>query len=383
MKVNNLRTGALTPTRPSSIVVDTKNRLRALSYIAIVSALSVVFAFPERAHAGILSDFTTKVKAVFLGAPESVTGDTSSSQTMPVFKPIVVDDASDTPDAGDASSSDDALSATTGALRVSTEDIDYPLDDTISVYEVKKGDTIATVAKLFGVSKNTITWANDLKSDKLTPGQTIVILPITGVRVTAKNGDTIAGIAKKYKGDADDIAKYNGIATDAKLASGDVIIVPEGEISAPTIATVKKTISKVTYGLGTGSVSTYEKLLDTYTNSTPAGFLIRPIVGGRKSQGLHGHNGVDLAANIGTPVMASGSGTVIAAKSSGYNGGYGEMIIIAHANNVQTVYGHLSQVNVSVGQVVSQGEVIGAVGNTGKSTGPHLHFEVRGAKNPF
>jgi murein DD-endopeptidase MepM/ murein hydrolase activator NlpD len=348
-----------------------------------VSAISVAFAFPQPAHAGILSDFTTKVKAVFLGAPESVTADTSSSQTMPVFKPIVVDEATDTLDTSDASSSDDALSATTGALRVSTEDIVYPLNDTISVYEVKKGDTIATVAKLFNVSKNTIIWANDLKSDKLTPGQTIIILPITGVQVTVKNGETITGIAKKYKGDAEDIAKYNGIAADAKLAAGDIIIVPEGEIAAPTIATVKKTISKVTYGLASGSVSTYEKLLDTYTNSTPAGFFIRPIVGGRKTQGLHGHNGVDLAANIGTPVLASADGTVIAARSSGYNGGYGEMIIISHANNTQTVYGHLSQVNVVAGQVVSQGQVIGAVGNTGKSTGPHLHFEVRGAKNPF
>jgi murein DD-endopeptidase MepM/ murein hydrolase activator NlpD len=338
---------------------------------------------PVQAHASILSTFTGKVKAVFLGTPEAqVSSDNSSSQTMSVFKPIVVDDT-DASDTIDTSASEDALSATTGALRVSTEDIDFPIDDSISLYEVKKGDTIGTVAKLFNVSKNTIMWANDLKSETLTPGQSIIILPITGVRVTAKNGDSLSSIAKKYKGDVDDIAKYNGISPDAKLASGDIIIVPEGEIAAPTIATVKKTITKVTYGLASGSVSTYEKLLDTYTNSTPPGFLMRPISGGRKSQGLHGHNGIDLAANIGTPVMASAAGTVISAKSSGYNGGYGEMIIIAHAGNIQTVYGHLSRVNVVVGQTVAQGEVIGAVGNTGKSTGPHLHFEVRGAKNPF
>ena len=302
---------------------------------------------------------------------------------MDVFKPVIVADATGTDDDLDDSSFNDSLSATTGALRVSTEDIDYPLNDTISLYEVKKGDTIATLAKLFGVSKNTIMWANDLKSEKLTPGQTIIILPITGVRVTIKKGDSLQSIAKKYSGDVDDIAKYNGIASDAKLAVGDVVIVPEGEIAAPTIATVKKTIAKVTYGVAPGAVSTYEKLLDSYSNSTPAGFLIRPVSGATKSQGLHGHNGIDLAASVGTPVMASADGTVIAAKASGYNGGYGEMIIIAHAGNIQTVYGHLSRVNVTVGQVVSQGQVIGAVGNTGKSTGPHLHFEVRGAKNPF
>jgi murein DD-endopeptidase MepM/ murein hydrolase activator NlpD len=336
---------------------------------------------PVSAHAGVLSNFANKVKTVFLGAPEALAADNSSdtSQTMAVFKPVIVEaDATDTLDDLDASTS--ALSATTGALRVSTEDIDLPTSDAISLYEVKKGDSLATVAKLFGVSKNTIIWANDLKSEKLTPGDTLLILPVTGVKVTVKKGDTISTIAKKYKGDVDDIAKYNGIAPDAKLSVGDVILVPEGEI-AVTVVPPKKTTSSG--GIASGAVSTYERLLDSYSYVTPPGFFIRPISGGRKSQGLHGHNGIDLAANIGTPVMASAAGTVIAAKSSGYNGGYGEMIIIAHAGNIQTVYGHLSRVNVSVGQTVAQGEIIGAVGNTGKSTGPHLHFEVRGAKNPF
>jgi murein DD-endopeptidase MepM/ murein hydrolase activator NlpD len=82
-------------------------------------------------------------------------------------------------------------------------------------------------------------------------------------------------------------------------------------------------------------------------------------------------------------VLASAGGTVAAAKVGGYNGGYGNMIIIIHPNNVQTVYAHLRSVNVVSGQTVAQGEQIGTVGNTGRSTGPHLHFEVRGAKNPF
>lgn len=326
---------------------------------------------PEKADAGIISSFKDKVKAVFLTPNQNITAEESAtSQTMAVFKPVVVDDDADI-DEIDASSSG-VLSATTGTLRVSTEDVDFPTDDTISVYEVKKGDTLATVAKLFNVSKNTIIWANDLKSEKLTPGDTLVILPITGVKHTVKNGDTVATIAKKYKGDVDDIAKYNGIAPDAKLAVGDVIIVPEGEIA---VTTTTKT--------STGKTVVKTKILDSYANSTPSGFLVRPIIGGRKSQGIHGHNGVDLAANIGTPIMASASGVVISAKSSGYNGGYGSMVIISHAGNIQTVYGHMSRVDVVPGQTVSQGQVIGAVGNTGRSTGPHLHFEVRGAKNPF
>lgn len=306
-----------------------------------------------------------------MGPPQALIAESATSQTLPIFKPVIMND---TPSDNNDAPSGDALSAVSGALRVSTEDIDFPTDDTISTYEIKKGDTIASVAKLFGVSKNTIMWANDLKSEKLTPGDSIIILPITGVRHIVKKGDTVASIAKKYKGDVEDIAKYNGIASDALLSSGDIVIVPDGEIAVSLPAVSKS--SK-------GKASVYERLLDSYSYSTPSGFLIRPIAGGRKTQGLHGHNGVDLANYLGTPVMASADGTVIAARSSGYNGGYGEMIIISHAGNIQTVYGHLSAVDVSAGQHVSQGEVIGALGNTGKSTGPHLHFEVRGAKNPF
>src|SRR5690606_1590516 len=101
------------------------------------------------------------------------------------------------------------------------------------------------------------------------------------------------------------------------------------------------------------------------------------------TQGLHGYNGIDLGAPVGTGVYASAGGSVILAKSSGWNGGYGNYIIISHDNGTQTLYSHLSSVNVSLGQRVSQGDLIGAVGSTGKSTGPHLHFEVRGASNPL
>jgi murein DD-endopeptidase MepM/ murein hydrolase activator NlpD len=320
----------------------------------------VALLLPVSAHAGVFSAFAEKVRSVFLSPTESLTVEESAtSQTMPVFKPVVVgeDDGLEELDA----SSGGALSATTGSLRVSTEDIEYPASDTISVYEVKKGDTLSTVAKLFGVSKNTIVWANDLTSERLTPGDTLVILPITGVRHTVKKGDTVASIAKKYKGDADDIAKYNGVSPDASLALGEIILVPEGEIA---VAAPKITAKPASSG-------------------TVSGLLARPLVGGRKTQSIHGNNGVDIAALVGTPVLASADGQIISAKSSGYNGGYGSMIIIKHNGKLQTLYAHLSTVDVVVGQYVSKGQVIGAVGNTGRSTGPHLHFEVRGGKNPF
>lgn len=231
----------------------------------------------------------------------------------------------------------------------------------ISVYIVREGDTLGEIAEMFGVSTNTIIWANDLKSKTLRVGQELVILPISGVRHTVKSGDTLQSIAKKYKADLDDIVSYNGIPVDAKLTIGDTIIIPDGVISTAqtNIASKSNQVNVAT------------------------GYYLRPINGGRKSQGIHGYNGIDLASPVGMPVVASADGTVIIARTSGYNGGYGLYVAIKHSNGTQTVYGHLSRVNVSVGQRVEQGQIIGVVGNTGRSTGPHLHFEIRGARNPF
>ena len=326
---------------------------------------------PVYTYAGVISNFTDKVKAIFLASNDNQDQSEVTSQTLPILKSGNVDDTSNDGEASDSSSSE-ALSATGGSLRFSTEDIDFPTNDTISLYEVKKGDTLSTVAKLFNVSKNTIIWANDLKSQVISPGDTLVILPMSGIKHTVKKGDTVKSIAKKYKADVQDIAKFNGIATDADLDIGDVILVPEGELSVTT--TVKTT---------SGKLITTERLLDTYSREMPSGYFVRPLLGGRRTQGLHGHNGIDFGAQSGTPVFASASGRVIVAKVGGYNGGYGNMIVITHDSGIQTVYAHLRTVNVVSGQTVSQGQTIGQVGNTGRSTGAHLHFEVRGAKNPF
>lgn len=320
-----------------------------------------------------MSSFTDKFKAIFIDSASDTEEEAevfSTTQTMALFKPTVVN-ADTTGEAEEmVDLEQDSLQAVAGPLRISTEDIDFPTTDTISVYEVKKGDTLQTVAKLFGVSVNTIVWANNLTSRTIAKGDTLIILPITGIKHLVKKGDTLASLAKKYKADVQDIAMYNGLSSDVVLALGDTVIVPDGEIEAVKIAPKAKP-------KGTS------KLLDSYANSTPSGFFVRPVVGGRRSQGLHGHNGIDIAAAPGTPILASASGRVIVAKLGGYNGGYGNMIIITHDNGVQTVYGHLRDIYITQGSTVSQGQTIGEVGNTGKSTGPHLHFEVRGAKNPF
>lgn len=345
---------------------------RSIVTLYSVYFIILVIAFsPSTTHAGAISDFAGKVKSIFAKSDEVTEAvDLGSSQTMSLFKPTIIDDST-TIDAESDSQDLDVMQATEGSLRVSTEDIDFPVSDAISIYEVKKGDSLATVAKLFSVSKNTIIWANNLKSQNISPGDTLVILPMTGIKHTVKKGDTLASVAKKYKADTDDISKFNGITSDSLLTVGDVILVPDGEIAVSN----QPAKSKYTKGAS--------KLYKSYSSVAPSGFLIRPIVGGRKSQGLHGNNGVDLASTPGTPVMAAASGRVIIARTGGWNGGYGNMIIIAHDNGIQTVYAHLRVVHVTSGQTVNQGEQIGELGNTGRSTGPHLHFEVRGARNPF
>ena len=310
---------------------------------------------------------TDKIKSV-VNRKETIQDDSvlETAQTMPVLKPEVVSEAGGAIPEDATVSSSETLSATSGSLRFSTEELDIPLNDTISVYEVKKGDTIASVAKAYGVSRNTIIWANDIKGSTLTVGDTLVILPITGIKYTIKKGDTVLSIAKKYKADIEDITKYNGIAKDAELAVGDVLLLPEGEITQVLVPVIVK-----------------KKIIASRLSTAPLGFFVRPLVGGIRTQGIHGHNAVDIAAQRGTPVVAPAAGKVIIARSSGYSGGYGNMIVIVHENNIQSLYAHLKEIYVSAGTTVTQGQVIGAVGNTGRSTGPHLHIEVRGAVNPF
>lgn len=233
----------------------------------------------------------------------------------------------------------------------------------ISLYVVRQGDSLSQIAKMFGVSVNTIVWANNIKGS-IREGDELVILPISGVAHTVAKGDTIRSIATKYKADIDEILAYNDLKSTDSLSIGQKLIIPDGEVKAAPIVSTTSPLRSA----GGPLYKDYYK---------------RPIVGGTKSQGLHGYNGVDLAAPVGTPIYASADGIVIVARSSGYNGGYGSYVVITHPNGTQTLYGHMSKVSVSSGDAVAKGDVIGAVGNTGKSTGPHVHFEIRGAANPF
>jgi LysM repeat protein len=249
---------------------------------------------------------------------------------------------------------------------VSDPAVSKPSSDQISIYVVREGDTLSQIAQMFDVTVNTIKWGNDLSSNILKEGQTLVILPISGVKHTVVKGDTLASVAKKYNGDANEIMAYNNLQKDEALVPGTDIIIPDGEVVAPSYS--GSSIKSPTTSSG----------LKYY-----AGYYLRPIVGGVRTQGIHGYNAVDLAAPIGTPILASADGQVIISRFGGWNGGYGNYIVVRHGNGTQTLYAHASKINVSSGDTVKQGDVIGAVGTSGKSTGPHVHFEIRGAKNPF
>lgn len=254
-----------------------------------------------------------------------------------------------------------------------------PQASAISVYTVHKGDTLQAIAKMFGVSPNTIVWANNLPGGVIHEGDQLIILPISGVKYIVQKGDTVAAIAKKYKADANEVAQYNNLALDAALQEGSVLIIPNGEVP-PTAAQIaqtahQKSITKIKKGASEPFLGGSGPAID--------GYFSWPVAGGVITQGLHGWNAVDIGAPSGTPIYAAAGGTVIVARSGGWNGGYGSYVVVSHPNGTQTLYAHMSRVLVSPGQAVAQGTTLGKVGKTGLATGPHLHFEVRGAVNPF
>lgn len=141
----------------------------------------------------------------------------------------------------------------------------------------------------------------------------------------------------------------------------------------------KKEINNIKYAKNNSNTSTYVASLGISFIEPTNGMLSSRF--GIRSR--DNHKGLDIANSIGTPIMAAASGTVTYAQYN--NGGYGNLVIISHGNGVQTYYGHCSKLFVTAGQTVSQGEVISAMGSTGQSTGPHLHFEIRlngTAQNP-
>lgn len=259
----------------------------------------------------------------------------------------------------------------------------------VSVYVVKKGDTLSEIAEMFEISTDTILSANNMtKKSKLKVGEALLILPFSGVEHTVKKGESLGKIASKYGISIEDIAFFNDIEDSGQVRIGEKLIIPGGKIVE------EKTITKVTssetsvastkttsYSGGGSPVIQAKGGLSPVTNRDLDDYFINPVPSGRYVRGItSSHKGVDLGAPTGTPIKAAAAGTVVFAKK-GWNGAYGNLVIIKHDNGARTLYAHMNSIKVSQNAKVYQGEIIGTVGSTGRSTGPHTHFEVLGAHN--
>lgn len=232
----------------------------------------------------------------------------------------------------------------------------------VITYSVKAGDTVQTIAATFGLRPETILWSNpevEDAPDLLQIGQELAILPLDGVYHEVTDEDTLASIAGKYKVSPEMIVDcvYNGLDTRLpRIQAGTRLIVPGGE---------KPYVAKV--------VTVYEGPVPEGTSGS--GMFQWPLVGTITQGYWYGHRAIDIYAPMGSALLAADGGFVSFAGWTDV--GYGYLVVIDHANGFVTYYAHMSNIYVGEGQAVERGQVIGAVGSTGWSTGPHLHFEVR------
>ncbi len=308
---------------------NSSTRSAFLSWISSVLILIAVFQYsltPKLAHAGLFS-FMSDLGGEQASAKVMDNSTTPNSQNMLLLEAAVNTDPNPyKKDTQTILAFNNALYAEIGP-QGSVSDIDERLSTDISLYTVRDGDNLSNIAKMFDVSVNTIIWANELgRNPVITEGQTLVILPISGVKYVVKKGDTIKGIVYRYKANLDDVLQYNNLTVSSILSVGDVIVIPDAELAAPSV--LKKTNKA-------NKIVPENKPYDTNGPYYP-GYYIKPVHDSYASQGLHGHNAVDLAAPIGTVIRASASGKVISSVSNGeWNGGYGNFVIIAHDNGTQ------------------------------------------------
>lgn len=225
---------------------------------------------------------------------------------------------------------------------------------------MKQGDTLASIGKKFDVSVDTIKWANNLKTDTIVEGDTIKVPPVTGVVHKVAPGENVYAIAKKYHTDAQKIVNFpfnNFVDLDTfTLATGQTLYVVDGVIEDAKPKTF----------------STFAQVKSGVRGSSR---FIWPTTGVITQYPVWYHMALDIANNASPSIIASDTGTVVYSGCVGY--GYGCHVIIDHGNGYQSLYGHFALIDVSAGQVVSQGQRLGTMGTTGRSTGIHLHFEIR------
>ena len=302
-----------------------------------------------------------------------------------VYRRPVVIEASDAPLDSVSVVENDLIAANTSLTTLVPKDRERR---SVEEYIVKSGDTMSTIAEYFGVSVDSVLWANDMsKKDYIKPGQTLQIPPSDGVLITVKSGDTLASLAKKYDAVEQSIADFNWLDYPFTLVKGEELFIPDGRMPTPVKPVYASTPTySYTYG------SSYSRTNVGTADPSVGKFLSWPVQGGagKISQYYRGyiHRGVDIASSARPNIVAPASGTVIfagcapgcycpALGSTVGGSGYAWSIQVDHGNGYTTWYAHLSNIFVKSGQSVSKGQVIGKMGSTGRSTGIHLHWELR------
>ena len=234
-----------------------------------------------------------------------------------------------------------------------------------TIYEAKAGETVTSVARDFGLSVETVRYANNISGNSLSTGQKVKIPPVDGIYVAIQKNDTLLGIANKYKVQLSEIRKYNDLPEGQPIHAGNELLIPGVVQSKPTATST------------TGSAGSKQNIGNVPQFLPKGGQFIWPTTSPTHfiSQGYRSyHRAVDLNRLNGWSIHAAAAGTV---KTYSMRGGYGNYIDIDHGNGFVTRYGHLSEFRVRTGDRVEQGQLLGIMGSTGRSTGPHLHFEIR------
>ncbi len=298
-----------------------------------------------------------------------------SSQTVPT---VVVDDAS----VGVTAVTTDTVDFTAGDVPVISDSSLVPAPNPFTyqgqqphhefvTYVVERGDTPGTIAEKFGIQTETLLGGNPQLSQESSLLQTdveLIILPIDGVLHDVAPGDTLESISDEYGIPVEDIIAYenNNLEFPYRLY-------PETQIMVP--GAVREIFVWTPPDLSSVGGTSYEGA-GVAPRIVGTGTFVYPVNGRNFSQYYwYGHRAIDIALAEGNAVYASDTGTVTYASWNVW--GYGNLIVVNHGNGYETFYAHLNGINVVPGQIVYQGNVIGYTGDTGNSSGPHIHFEIR------
>lgn len=234
----------------------------------------------------------------------------------------------------------------------------------IEEYVVEDGDTLAGIAARFRLQLTTLLSSNKLTARSvIRPGLKLLILPVDGVVHTIKKNEQIASIAKLYQVTPESILSFNRIANAKALVVGQTLIIPGGRpLAAPT------PVRRPSSGSSGGAVPPSAPAIDSGAR------LLWPAISHRINQYYSWrHSGVDIHGKTGDPIYASEDGVVLESR---WGGSYGNMLLVKHDNGLITRYGHASKLLAGKGERVTRGQRIGLIGSTGRSTGPHIHYEV-------